>query len=998
MHSASTASVMHPIGVHRDVAVASLSQNALESSQNAISTLLQPLMVRTGPSASSLHATPTARDIPPVPLTNIQRVDAADFEPYLSQIGPLYAQLQRLKDSEDEARGVTKSGDFIQDDGYLRQTGSLSSSARKRSVPSLVSPTVSKVDLSDSPKGHYSLPPLSIVPELYFDQDFQLENPRTFHAVSEQSEVVPSASMTRDAGHETPAGPKKTLATNAILQEKISWYMDTVEAHLINSISMASTAFFSALGSLRELHLEAAESVEKMASLRKDLELLDKDVVRRGVTLSRKRQARRNLQQIHDAVLQLKCVVERVAHCEALVDQGEVEEALAEIDVIEPLMAGERHERLEDQVLAHVQLRDIRGATALQGAVNDLISLRSRIGKSLESKVHTLLIKDLRRHVQSVSTQDVLQRWEAASLRAKGAYKRQSSASPCYMSQTNELRKALLPSIDGLYRSGSTSTAVQAYRRLVLQEIRNLVRDPLPSADADTDSITSASTMSGGRGRTNQEKSSGLAQNLRALDPGDAEQLFSTIFITVAETLRRLKTQSGILLEIACAIGPDAEDPIKPAAVRSPLASPNPTGDASMFELQEEMHIALDLPNLLGQAVDASHEKINKILRVRSAQATDLPLAYFLRYYALNLFFANECEAISGRAGTSFKTIVNGHIQDFIKAHGDKEDQALANGMGADTWQDKDFTAKDDEILNQILQCSALDVPAWTKTGPLWVPLSQDEAEEVHGTEENIAKDKVRGATIDGETFLLPSSAILCLEGVSRFLRLICGIPSMTPAVAASLLSYLQLYDSRCRQLILGAGALRSAGLKNVTTAHLALASRALSFMSTIMPYIREFVRRHAPGGPVSANLMGDFDKVRLAFQDHQNSIYEKLIDMMVSRARLLSKEARDIDWDKEKVEDVRKYMANLIRDTGRLHKALSKRLPGDSFRPVMVSIFASYKHHLGTTFREIELETDTGRKCMLYDVDHLIHKLGKVEGFGDLGTCLTDIIKSKDI
>jgi hypothetical protein len=92
-------------------------------------------------------------------------------------------------------------------------------------------------------------------------------------------------------------------------------------------------------------------------------------------------------------------------------------------------------------------------------------------------------------------------------------------------------------------------------------------------------------------------------------------------------------------------------NPGKSPVIRSSIRSPNIVENASIFEIQEEMHAALDLPNLLGQAVDVSHDQINKILQVRSEQVTSLPLAHFLRYFTLNLFFANECEAISGRQG-----------------------------------------------------------------------------------------------------------------------------------------------------------------------------------------------------------------------------------------------------------------------------------------------------------------------------------------------------------
>jgi vacuolar protein sorting-associated protein 54 len=914
--------------------------------------------------ASSLYRTPTVRDIPSIALTNIESVDAVEFQPYISQVGALYEQLQRVKDSEDEAWTIQgrKSDKFFKGYEDSRVADGQSHFTRKGSVASMTSVTIQ----NERRKGLYGPPPLSIIPDIYFEENFHLENPRTFDVVSERSDVVPPTSI-KKASNGNASAPRKALATNAILQEKLSWYMDTIEVHLINSISLASTTFFMALESLKELHSAAEESIAKMQTLCKDLASLDGDVAMKGLELMQKRQKYHNLQQLRDAVLQLKHIADGVAYCESLVDEEEVEKALAEIHAIELLMAGERAEVLGNKKSTYFQLRDLRGAMALQGVASDLTILRFRIGKIFESNIHSLLIGDLRRHTQSVSTREVLPRWEAASLRAQRHQAQELSAFPAYMSVTDELRTALLCNISGLHRSRYISTAIQAYRELVLREIRNIVRKPLPSSTDDGESVMSGSTTSGGRGRTNQEKSSILAQNIRALDAEDAETLFSTIYIGVAETLRRIKTQSELLLDISCNVGNlDTKDPVKPPVTRSHIRSPNPTGNAFIFESQDDMHTALDLTNLLGQAVDVAHEKINKLLRVRSEQVRGLPFAHFLRYFTLNLLFANECETISGRAGTSLKTIVDGHIKDFIEAHKDREIQTLVQGTGADNWQEKYFTAKDNEILKQILECRISDPPIWTKMSKIWAPLSQEEAEGIDAVEVSetgeTAKQKVRGATVEKETFLLPNSAILCLEGISRFLHLIGSIPSRTSDIATSLISYLQIFDSRCRQLVLGAGAMRSAGLKNITTKHLALTSRALSFIATIIPYFHEFVRRHAPAGPASTKLINEFDKVRHALQEHQDSIHQKMVEVMESRARTLSKKAQQTEWGKENAENIRSYMTDLAIDTSKLYKVVSKYLPERAAELVMSPVFTSYKDQLGKAFKEADPKTDTGR------------------------------------
>ena len=91
--------------------------------------------------------------------------------------------------------------------------------------------------------------PLSTTPSVYLN--FHLENPRSFVVVSEHTEVVRQPLSTIREGDDIAAKgdlqpTRKTLVTSTILQEKLSWYMDTVEIHLVSPISQASASFFSA--------------------------------------------------------------------------------------------------------------------------------------------------------------------------------------------------------------------------------------------------------------------------------------------------------------------------------------------------------------------------------------------------------------------------------------------------------------------------------------------------------------------------------------------------------------------------------------------------------------------------------------------------------------------------------------------------------------------------------------------------------------------------------
>ena len=76
---------------------------------------------------------------------------------------------------------------------------------------------------------------------------------------------------------------------------------------------------------------------------------------------------------------------------------------------------------------------------------------------------------------------------------------------------------------------------------------------------------------------------------------------------------------------------------------------------------------------------------------------------------------------------------------------------------------------------------------------------------------------------------------------------------------------------------------MRSAGLKNITAKHLALASQSLSLFIHLIPYLRECVRRHLPDERQAVMLV-EFDKLKRDYQEHQNEIHQKLIAIMGDR------------------------------------------------------------------------------------------------------------------
>ncbi len=812
--------------------------------------------------------------------------------------------------------------------------------------------------------------------------------------------------------------------------------MDTVEVHLISSISTASSSFFAALGSLRDLHVEASASVAKIKALRGDLASLDRNMAVGGLKIVAMRKRRENMRKLGDAVQQLRDVVDAVAQCEEQADKGEIEAALTGLVDVERLIAGENGQplqlNLDTPAGVEPRLVDLRGIKALDGAAEEISFLRQRIGKSFETRFLEALLSDLRRHVDTVSSTSTFQRWDKASQRSRGTHNRAPSSFPAYLQLDESLRTILRANLEGLAQSDSVKTATSSYREAVWKEVKTMIRRHLPSSsDDDNESTMSASTQ-GGRHMTQQEKSSILARNLRALEPEEAEDMLKKIYSNVGEALRRLGTQVKVVLDITSSF--DNASAVR--GVKSPMSPPTANMDSYMNGVpvppvsrprrptiqQEDIQQTLDMTNLLGQAVDIAQAQITKILKVRSEQSTRLSLPQFLRYFHLNRLFADECEAVSGRGGMALKTVVNAHIKEFVHHAADTERQRLIQGVDADRWDAKDFTESDNQLLSWVIEASTRDIEAWTKSSVIWTDEAPgvDGDHQANGTVINGAengtppKDKIRSASIDEQKFILPDSALTVLSGIGQFEQLITGIPSMTQEITSSLLEYLKVFNSRCQQLILGAGATKTAGLKNITTKHLALASQALSFVTALTPYVREFVRRHSSG---AGSLMVEFDKVKRLYQEHQSGINDKLVDIMSGRATMHVNVMKKITWDAQDASlAVSPYMETLVKETITLHKVLSKHLPEMTVRMIMDPVFSSYREQWGKAFSNVDVRTVTGKERygmlllsrrsrrrfaninirMLRDAGFFRSRISKLDGSADIGDYLVGIVNAK--
>ncbi|GAA5998853.1 hypothetical protein JCM5350_000108, partial [Sporobolomyces pararoseus] len=234
---------------------------------------------------------------------------------------------------------------------------------------------------------------------------------------------------------------------------------------------------------------------------------------------------------------------------------------------------------------------------------------------------------------------------------------------------------------------------------------------------------------------------------------------------------------------------------------------------------------------------------------------------------------------------------------------------------------------------------------------------------------------------IEGRQFFAVSAGLATIETLVEYLQVVLNCPMLTTDAMSKVVEFMKVFNSRACQVVLGAGAMRSAGLKNITAKNLALASQALSIMVSLIPYIRELIRRHL--NPKQAVMLTEFDKLKRDYQEHQNEIHFKLVAIMSDRLIVHSRTLETINWEEPtpKPGQPNAYMESLVKEHLTLYKVLSRFLHSETVFAIMSQVFKALDSKLGQEYDRIEFKSEEAKDRVLVDVKFLQDKLGGLKG-----------------
>lgn len=481
----------------------SLASNAyLPASISSLSTSFTS--AGTMPKASGKSIAQRRSQAPPVVVSDTRKVLKSEFEPYLQEVTGEWERWERER--KLGRRGTADLGSQMEERRDSLSAGLGLGIAGAES------------DLEDGPisREEEQLPPLDAVPQIFFDPNFNLSNPRTFDLVTEKILPTPSSSPTltrrtlpRPPSSLTPRpglGPLTlaALASDQMLQEKLSHYTAVVESHLVREIGLRSSSFFSALTNLQDLHQQGEQCLGKIgelhAALSSDPLAAGKGVgvggaAKRGLGILRAQARRRGMEQLERGVREIEEVHQGIEGVRDLVENGEWMGALEVSEGVEALYYGRTPTPdTEASSSASSSRINLTRIDALKTVPARLAALRAQVGRSLELEMMGVLDREMElgvgEYMKSISG---------------GGWKGKGKASPLeitlFVTTSDEARVAgeetvreralerISPVVRGLVRADGMESAVAAWREAVLRDIRSMVREVgrYPSLCARTD-------------------------------------------------------------------------------------------------------------------------------------------------------------------------------------------------------------------------------------------------------------------------------------------------------------------------------------------------------------------------------------------------------------------------------------------------------------------------------------------------------------------------------
>ncbi|CAJ0626028.1 10100_t:CDS:10 [Entrophospora sp. SA101] len=888
-------------------------------------------------------------------------------------------------------------------------------------TPTITSPIVDQRLL----ESNIELPLLETVPSIFFDPNFNLENPRTFDAVCEQTDIIKG----------NPNDP--SISTNAILQEKLSHYLDTVEA----------------------LHSETLECVTQIHKLREELARIDDTKAKKGLEIVRLKRRKANTGRLYEGIKMVAEIRSIQPMIQELLGQGDYFSALDLIDEANSLLHGgnvgsdsgyngneeninlqfNNNNGLKTQLTSGINNRpitisrlsnvandikksgviDLRGVKALMHFNGQLTKVYKTIGVMMENDLINMLFLDFEEHVDNVDKSVIINSLYNFTIPLPTIKKSNIQQTFLFniddknLEKEDKLKQRISPFILGLYKMNSLTHALQSYRERMLDEIKKISQIQMHNS-----SLTAILADSKEDHLNESHSEQKLAKVLKGMSFDTFVDMLLSIYAVLLEGMRRITIYNEIfnnILNEAQNSGnssdysnvtqlmeevEQSDKEIEKSKNETNVLSNSrfskalriTTGIKSMIQKRTSSLTGKPVPDnnsqhsqLLSDSVqivyataDLAHVRCASMIAIRADQNAQLNQKDFYRLFNVTWAFVLECENLCGRMCYGLRGTIMSQAKAFLNHFHMEKTKQENTLVENEQWVQAEVPIDFQRIVDNIVSASVSGLSCF-RDDPS-EPLSSPSLHSYSSRAPSQNDSSNRHIFVEERKFFVVGCSLLLIKMLGDYLKCIVNIPALTTETMNRIIDLLNAFNSRTCQMILGAGARLSAGLKNITAKHLALASQSLGVMIALVPFIRECIRHNLVVKQFV--MLTEFDRIKNDYVNHQNEIHAKLVSIMNERLIHHLRTFQSLNWDElQNKEGPNSYIESLIKETSTLHKVLNKYLPPETLQNVMTQIFKSSMSKIAEEIGKLNINTSDGKKRLIVDIQYYVGKLSTLEG-----------------
>ena len=360
---------------------------------------------------------------------------------------------------------------------------------------------------------------------------------------------------------------------------------------------------------------------------------------------------------------------------------------------------------------------------------------------------------------------------------------------------------------------------------------------------------------------------------------------------------------------------------------------------------------------------------------IKSIKVTGLALN---EYYQSVTFLQEVIKLVTKEmdvSGTILKSCLDDIHKSFLSSYSVQKMENMLKELDSDKWQGVPVSKFYDLIVEYLHNPALKEVREVTK-------------EELAQQNEKLTSDDTQYWTVN--------SILVLLETLYDYVRMVQNLPSVSYECANKLIEILKSYNTKASYLVLGAGAVQSSKMRNITAKHLAMSAQGLSFLLGELAHIKSRVDLYL-GDKAKSLIEEEFANLKKDLLKHRDDIYKKLSSLLSLRGTDLLESAKKLEFTGIPATDKpSEFAAGIAAVLQQMHNALAKSLPAEHIGLIFQEAFTEIAGKLEAVYPTLKVTGADGAKQLTRDmkeIENAVSGLGMIEGSKGIKARLNGII-----